>query len=321
MTTHQPSTPDVSVIVVNYRSASLTIRALQAARASAGDHTLQEVVVDNDSGDHEIELLRRELPHATVIAADDNRGFAAGNNLGIARASGRYLLLLNPDAFARDEAIAQLVRHLDSHPGAGLAAPVLENADGTVQPNLYAGFPTLTSLFIEFCFPLALLAITLRKRLTEPERAPAGWRPIAHAIGAALLVRAEAAESTGPLDERFFLYLEETEWQRRMAASGWRRDAVPTARFVHLGGGSSSSHSLASPHYLDSARLFFGHGYMTEWLIGSAAICSWAWLKLASVIGRSTSAEDELRLVFVNLLALLRSRLVLHLRRQPAPGS
>jgi N-acetylglucosaminyl-diphospho-decaprenol L-rhamnosyltransferase len=300
--------PDVSVIVVNYRSAELTIRALEAARRSAGALLLEQIVVDNASGEADVELLGRELPEAAVITLAENRGFAAGNNAGIAQATGRYLLLLNPDAFARDDALAQLVRHLDAHPAAGLAAPVLENEDGTIQANLYLHFPSLATLFVEFCFPLALVAVALRTRRAEPARARAGWLPIAHAIGAALLVRAEAARATGPLDERFFLYLEETEWQRRMAAAGWRRDGVPSARFVHLGGGSSGSPTIASPHYLDSAALFFRHGRAAERVIGVAAAVSWVWLNIFRLLGLGTGDEDRLRSAFGELLRLLRTR-------------
>lgn len=300
--------PDISVIVVNYRSAKLTMRALEATRRSAGALSIEEIIVDNASGDEEVALLRHELPRATVIALAENRGFAAGNNSGIACATGRHLLLLNPDAFAREDAIVQLVRHLDTHPEAGLAAPVLENDDGSVQPNLYRRFPTLATLFVEFCFPLALVAVALRKRLTDAARAPAGWLPVAHAIGAVLLVRSEAACTTGPLDERFFLYLEETEWQRRMAAGGWRRDGVPNARFVHLGGGSSNSPTLASPHYLDSAALYFRHGAAAESVIAVAAIISWLWLRIFSALGLSSGPEDEMRSAFRALLRLLCAR-------------
>jgi N-acetylglucosaminyl-diphospho-decaprenol L-rhamnosyltransferase len=306
--------PDVSVIVVNYRSAELTVRALEDARRSAGGLVVEQLVVDNASGDAEVDLLRRRLADATVIALEQNRGFAAGNNAAISRAAGRYLLLVNPDAFACGDAVARLVGHLDAHPAAGLAAPVLENEDGSVQANLYRRFPTLASLFVEFCFPLALVAVALRTRRADPANAPAGWRPIAHAIGAALLVRGEAAAAAGPLDERFFLYLEETEWQRRMAAAGWRRDGVPGARFVHLGGGSSSSPTLASPHYLDSANLFFDRGRAAEGVIAAGAVISWIWLKISHTLGLSSAPEDELRSAFGSLLRLLRAR------RRERPG-
>ncbi len=296
------------MVIVNYRSAALTLKALEAARLSAGGLVLEEIVVDNASGDSEADRLRRELPDAKVIELNENRGFAAGNNAAIAQAGGRYLLLLNPDAFAQRDALQKLVAHLDTHPAVGLVAPVLENEDGSIQANLYWRLPTFATLFVEFCFPLGLIAVGRRTRRADADIAGPGAVEIAHAIGAVLLVRAEAARATGPLDERFFLYLEETEWQRRMARLGVRRDGLLGARFVHLGGGSSSSPTLASPHYLDSAEIFFGKGLLAERVIASGAVISWLWLRISELLGRSSGPAEELRGAFGDLLRLLAVR-------------
>jgi N-acetylglucosaminyl-diphospho-decaprenol L-rhamnosyltransferase len=299
--------PDVSVIVVNYRSAALTLRALADARRSAGALSVEEIVVDGASGEGEVELLRAQRPQATVLALAENRGFAAGNNAGIARARGRYLLLLNPDAFAQEDAVATLVRHLDGEPAAGLAAPLLLNPDGSPQDNVHKRFPNLATLFVDFCAPLAFLVRggpldphnISRRRLHTP-------RPIAHAIGAVLLVRAQAAHDSGPLDERYFLYLEETDWQRRMAAAGWRRDVVPAARFEHLGGGSSSSSPLASPHYLQSVRRYYPRPRTALATIRLASAISLLSLRTAHALGLGSARTRALEQTFAQLRAILR---------------
>jgi N-acetylglucosaminyl-diphospho-decaprenol L-rhamnosyltransferase len=299
--------PDVSVIVVNYRSAQLTLRALADARRSAGALSVEEIVVDGASGGDEVELLRTQRPQATVLALAENRGFAAGNNAGIARARGRYLLLLNPDAFAQGDAVAALVRHLEREPVAGLAAPLLLNPDGSPQDNAHKRFPNLATLFVDFCAPLAFL---VRGGLLDPHnisrrrlRAP---RAIAHAIGAVLLVRAQAAHDTGPLDEGYFLYLEETDWQRRMAAAGWRRDVVPGAHFEHLGGGSSSSSPLASPHYLESVRRYYPHPRAAMATIRLAGTISLLSLRAAHTLGLGSQRTRSLERAFAELRAQLR---------------
>lgn len=138
-----------------------------------------------------------------------------------------------------------------------------------------------------------------RSELKEP-------RPIAHAIGAALLVRAEAARDAGPLDEGFFLYLEETEWQQRIARAGWGRNVVPSARFVHLGGGSSSAHPLASPHYLQSVRRYYRRPRAAMAVIRIAGTISWLSLRLAIRLGLGTERTRTLERTFGELLALLR---------------
>jgi GT2 family glycosyltransferase len=304
--TIDPAPPALSVIVVNYRSASLTIRALEHAIRSAGGLDVEEIVVDADSPPEELALLRERRPHARILELGANPGFAAGNNVGIARARGRHLLLLNPDAFAREDAVQALVRQLDARPGVGLLAPLLLNEDGSPQDNIHRRFPNLATLFVDFCAPVAFL---VRGGPLDPHHIPRRAltvpRPIAHATGAVLLVRAEAAAATGPLDEGFFLYLEETEWQRRMAAAGWEREVLPSARFVHLGGGSSGGFALASPHYLDSVRRYYPHPRLAFAVIWVAALISFVTLRVATALGAGSPRTRQLADGFGELLRLL----------------
>jgi N-acetylglucosaminyl-diphospho-decaprenol L-rhamnosyltransferase len=313
--TIDPAPPALSVIVVNYRSAALTARALEHATRSVGGLAVEEIVVDADSSPEDLALLRERRPHARIVELGANPGFAAGNNAGIAVARGRHLLLINPDAFAQDGAVAALVRHLDSHPRVGLLAPLLLNEDGSPQDNIHRRFPNLLTLFVDFCAPVAFL---VRGGPLDPHHISRGRltvaQPIAHATGAALLVRAAAAAATGPLDEGFFLYLEETEWQRRMAAAGWGREALPDARFVHLGGGSSGGFTLASPHYLASVRRYYPHPRLAFAVIFIAALISFTTLRLATALGAGSPRTRQLADGFAELL-----RLLIRGRRAPAP--
>jgi N-acetylglucosaminyl-diphospho-decaprenol L-rhamnosyltransferase len=298
--------PDLSVIVVNYRSAELTARALQEAARSAGGLVVEEIVADAGSPAEDLELLHERRPAARILELGVNRGFAAGNNAALAQARGRHLLLLNPDAFAQGDAVAALVRHLDDHPSVGLLAPLLLNEDGSPQDNVHRRFPNLLTLFVDFCAPLAFL---IRGGALDPHHVPrrrlTGPQPIAHAIGAVLAVRAEAATATGPLDEGFFLYLEETEWQRRMARAGWRREVLPAARFVHLGGASSESFALASPHYLASVRRYYPSPKLALAVIWLAALISFVALRLVTALGGGSQRTRALASAFGDLLRLL----------------
>jgi N-acetylglucosaminyl-diphospho-decaprenol L-rhamnosyltransferase len=304
--TLDPAPPDLSIIVVNYRSASLTARALEHATRSAGGLVVEEIVVDADSPADELALLRESRPHARILELGANPGFAAGNNAGIERAHGRHLLLVNPDAFAQEDAVAVLVGHLDAHPRTGLLAPLLLNEDGSPQDNIHRRFPNLVTLFVDFCAPLAFL---VRGGALDPHHIPRRSltvaQPIAHATGAALLVRAEAAAGTGALDEGFFLYLEETEWQRRMAAAGWGREVLPEARFVHLGGASSGGFALASPHYLESVRRYYPHPRLARAVIFIAALISFVTLRVATALGAGSPRTRQLADGFGELLRLL----------------
>lgn len=312
------SQPDLSAIVVNYRSASLTVRALEHAVRSAGSLPVQEIVVDAGSPPDDLAFMRERRPTAEIVELGANRGFAAGSNAGIARARGRHLLLLNPDAFAQGDAVRELVRRLDDHPAVGLVAPLLLNEDGSPQDNVHRRFPNLLTLFVDFCAPVAFL---IRGGPLDahhiPRRRLTGAQPIAHAIGAVLMVRAAAARATGALDEGFFLYLEETEWQRRMAAAGWEREVLPSARFVHLGGGSSGSFALASPHYLASVRRYYPHPRLALAAIWAGALISFATLRTATALGLGSPRTAQLTDGFASLLRLLARGT----RRQSPPAS
>jgi GT2 family glycosyltransferase len=138
-----------------------------------------------------------------------------------------------------------------------------------------------------------------RRRITAP-------LPIAHATGAALLVRAGAAAAAGPLDERYFLYLEETEWQRRIAQADWRREVLPYARFVHLGGGSSAGFALASPHYIASVCRYYPRPRLAMAVIWIATLISLCALRLIAALGVRSPRTRQLTDGFERLLALLR---------------
>ncbi len=250
--------PDVSVIVVNYRTEELTGRALAAARGAAPGLELEEIVVDNGATEATAAALALHAPGARVIGEPANRGFAAGVNAGVRAATAERLFILNSDAFCQGDALARLVAHLDAHPRAGLVAPRLTGEDGGLQVNAYRRLPNLVTLFFDFAAPLHVLGHTrLHPHALPPARFRGAAGPVAHVMGAAMLVRRAAYDAAGPLDEGFFLYLEETEWQRRLARAGWEIHLEPAAHLVHLEHGSSEA-TVVSRHFLDSAVRYHG---------------------------------------------------------------
>jgi GT2 family glycosyltransferase len=248
---------DLSIIVVNYRTPDLAVRAIADARSAAGGLRVEEILVDNGAVD--AQGMRARRPHAKVLELSQNHGFGAGVNAGLRVAQGRYALLLNPDAFCLGSAAAQLVAYLDAHPRVAVVGPKLLNPDGTQQLNAYRRFPSTFTVFVDYCFPLsaALYGGPLHPYVL-PRSAYDAPRPVAHVMGAALAVRMSAFAEVGGLDERFFLYLEETDWQRRIAAAGWEVHLAPAAVVTHLGGASAGDYSFASDHFLASLERYHG---------------------------------------------------------------
>jgi GT2 family glycosyltransferase len=278
---------DVAVVVVNYRTEAMSARALAAAVRSAAPFRAEEVVVDNGATPASTAALRAAAPDALVLPMPDNRGFAAGVNAGVRAVSAPMLFIVNSDGFARDDAVARLLRHAEAFPRAGVVAPRLVHADGSLQINAYKRFPSLFTLFVEFCAPLHPLHGTRWHPHALASADFATPRPVAHVMGAAMLVRRSAYDAAGPLDERFFLYLEETEWQRRLHAAGWEIRLEPGATVEHLERASSGA-EVVSPHYVSSAQRYHRPAWAARLVMRAAAAVSVA----AAAVARRARPRD-----------------------------
>jgi GT2 family glycosyltransferase len=225
--------------------------------------TLEIVVIDNGSGDGSADELEPPTENTKIVRLTENRGFAAGVNSGFENSVAPIVILLNQDTEAEPDALTKLVDHLRSNPSTGVAAPTLLHADGRFQASAHRQFPNLLTTFITFCSPLAdvfpavgRLRVRTRRalRALPQELTDDGSlhiTEVAHVAGAALAIRRAAFDEAGPFDEGFFLYLEETEWQRRVHSTGWRIELVPDARVMHLIQGGEST-GAPSPRYVES---------------------------------------------------------------------
>ena len=222
---------DVSAVVVTLDARPWIERCLDSVRSH------ETIVVDVGSTDGTLELVRGRFPDAQLVEIE-NRGLAAGWNEGIRRASGRYVLILNADAWMLDDAIEKVAAFADAHPEAAVVAPRLLNLDGTLQRSV-RGFPTLWRLATEYLF--------LRKLAPRSSALNAFYaggfehdtvREAEFVMGAVMLVRREAIDVVGPLDEDFFLFSEETDWHYRFERAGWKVFFTPDAEAVHVGGAS-----------------------------------------------------------------------------------
>lgn len=281
---------DAAVVLVNYRTPALVERCLASVRASQGKLRLETVVIDNASQDGSVERLRASLPGTEVIAMDENRGFAAGVNAGFRHTTAATVIVLNPDTEVDADTLPLLLAHLREHPRTGVAAPLLEHPDGRLAPNGYRRFPGLFTVGLDLCIPFGYAvahAPALHPYAMSPSALHSGRRP-AWVCGAALAVRRSAYTQAGPLDEGFFLYFEETEWQRRVTTCGWEIALVPDTRVRHLVRGGGEDALAPSPHFVISAMRYLRmRGIPT--IISRAALAlslalSWATLSLIAAL-------------------------------------
>jgi GT2 family glycosyltransferase/peptidoglycan/xylan/chitin deacetylase (PgdA/CDA1 family) len=246
------SRPDLSVIVVTHNGREKALATLASAQAAQGWIDAEWFVVDSGSTDGTPDALEDTFPTVRVLRRE-NRGFAAANNVALEMARGRYVLLLNPDVEFAAGNLAELVAAMDARPRTGIASVIQTDPDGSLQASIRRFPSALRSLgeaLFSYHWPLG-------RGLQEPvapgpsyERAgDVDWMS-----GAFLIARASAVAQVGPLDERFFLYSEETDWCYRFNRAGWGVEHLPVATIVHhCGGGSAGS---LMPQLTHSKMLF-----------------------------------------------------------------
>jgi GT2 family glycosyltransferase len=225
--------PDVSFIIVSWNARDFLRTCLASIPAGCGSGLSAEViVVDNDSADGSPDMVAAEFPEVVLVRERTNHGFAKGNNLGLQRAGGRYLALVNSDVKLDPDCAARLAAFMDAHPDVGLAGPRILNADRTLQRSCRR-FPTLWRVLAR-TFALD----ELFPRLAYPPHV-AGQVDVLS--GCFWFARKAAVEKVGGLDDSFFMYSEDVDWCRRFADAGWGVVYVPQAEAVHYGGASSKN--------------------------------------------------------------------------------
>ncbi|MEG4014868.1 MULTISPECIES: glycosyltransferase family 2 protein [unclassified Microcoleus] len=264
------------VVIVNYRTSSLTIDCLRSLVTEVRSLPGTRVVVgDNASGDNSTEEIPAAIATfgwsewASFVPLERNGGFAYGNNALIRPALEStnpppYILLLNPDTVVRPGALKALVDFMDSNPEAGIAGSRLEDPDGTPQQSAFRFHNLLTEL--DFGWRTGLLSKLLANWAVAPpisqEICQTDW-----VAGASMIVRREVFEKIGLMDEAYFMYCEEMDFCLQANKAGWSCWYVPESRVVHLVGQSSGVTDTKKPpkrlpqYWFDSRRRYFLKNY------------------------------------------------------------
>jgi len=230
---------DVSIVIVSFNTLAVLRECLQSVYREVGSLRVQVIVVDNASSDGSPAMIEREFPDVVLILSDVNLGFGRANNLGFEAARGRYVVLLNSDAFLSGGSLERSVAHMDAEPSAGLGGGRLIGRDGSKQPSARM-FPTVWNDLIVLSgfaarFPQSRFFGRFdRTWANEDAAAAVDWVPGAYSI-----IRAEALAAAGPFDPRFFLYYEEVDLCKRIKQKGYSIWYWPDVSVVHIGGESS----------------------------------------------------------------------------------
>jgi GT2 family glycosyltransferase len=255
---------DLSIIIVSWNTREYLLSCLGSIFEQEDGPFKEVIVIDNGSRDGSGNEVKKTFSFIHLVENEENLGFAKAVNQGLQKASGRYVLLLNPDTQVKNRAIERLMSFMDSHPDTGVAGAQLLNSDGSKQ-NSIANFPSLaTELFNK-----SLLRWLFPKRFPGKKRNYPEPVEVNSVIGACMMVRREVLDQVGLLDEDYFLFLEETDWCYRMKRAGWKIYHVPDAEVYHFQGKSAEKEKKrARVEYFRSRYHFFkkNRGHF-DWLI------------------------------------------------------
>lgn len=299
--------PDLSIIIVSWNVADLLAACLDSI--AAGPIALREedtaplraevIVVDSASQDHTLSMLRERYPWVHLLPQTENVGFTRGNNIGLAAASGRLLLLLNPDTEVVGDALAQMAACLDAHPDAGIVGPHTLNSDGSTQSSRRR-FPTLATGFFESTWLQSLAPRGLLERYYVAGPPDDAMLDVDWVQGSALMARREVYEQIGPLDEGYTMYFEELDWCRRARDAGWRVIYLGTADIVHHGGKSTEQISALRHIYFNQSKIRYyrkHHGWAAAQSLRLFLLLLFLWQigleGLKGLLGRSPAMRRE----------------------------
>lgn len=288
----RPQLADLSVVIVNWNTRELLLQCLRSITAQTGVYRSQIIVVDNASGDGSVEAVRNEFPEVTLMVNEQNLGFAKANNLGLRECTGRYVFLINSDVVLRDRCFPSLYEYMEQHPEIGVLGPRILNGDLTLQESCKE-FPTLwnsmcRALALDTAFPQCRLFSSQLMRYWSHD----DIRPVDILSGCFWMVRRQALEAVGPLDERFFMYAEDKDWCKRFWKARWSVVYYPRAEAIHLAAASSSRDPIRFYLEMNRANLRYWRKH-------------YGWFQRFAIRGIML-LHDSLRILGAGLICLLR---------------
>ncbi len=267
---------DLGIVIVNWNTRDLLRNCLRSLAHATGV-SYQIVVVDNASDDGSAEMVRREFPHVTLIANDENRGYPAANNQGL-RLLGferdgpddapRYALALNPDTVVPPGALHEMVAYMDADPRIGAAGPKLVLLDGSLDLACRRSFPTPEISFYRMVGLSKLFPHSRRfGRYNLTYLDPDVETEVDSVVGAFMIVRREAIQRVGLFDEAFFMYGEDLDWAYRIKQAGWTVMYNPRVTVTHVKRAASRQSRRAQREFYRAMLIFYRKHYRatTPW--------------------------------------------------------
>jgi len=228
----------LSIIIVSWNVKQLLRECLQSLVSSEQGLDLEIIVIDNHSTDGSAEMVRTDFPAITLIHSEKNLGFAAANNIGLAQATGDFILLLNPDTVAPAGSLIALVQYLESHPEVGIVGPRITNPDGSSQSSVRGNPTGYNQLYVLLKQINVLPWLPGLREYLRHDFDYTQTQSVDQLMGAALMFPKSLIQKIGVLDEKFFLWFEEVDFCLRAKQAGLQIIYLATSQISHQGGAS-----------------------------------------------------------------------------------
>ncbi len=255
----------LSVVIVNYNVKYFLEQCLSSVFRSGQGLEMEVFVVDNQSVDGSAQMVRERFPGVRLIENKKNLGFSKANNQAIRLAKGRYILLLNPDTVVEDDTLPRVVEFMESHPDAGALGVKMVDGQGRFLPESKRGLPTPG---VAFCKIFGLSALFPRSRFFGKYHLGYLDKNKTHKVdvlsGAFMLLRSEAIEKTGHLDEEFFMYGEDIDLSHRIMKAGYNNYYFPETRIIHYKGESTKKSSVNYVLVFYNAMIIFARKHFSK---------------------------------------------------------
>jgi len=293
----------VSLIIVNWKTPELLADCLDSIKGDSNFSRFEIIVVDNNSGDNSVPMLKERYGHVTLIENADNKGFSKAVNQAIPLSNGQYILLLNPDAKVVGDAVSSLAKYLDENQDVGACGPKVLNADGTLQLACRRAFPTLEASIYRFAylshlFPKSKTFAKYNMTFADPDQ----LLEVDALSGSCMMVRRQVVDKIGLLDEDIFMFGEDIDWCWRVKESGYKVVYVPQAVVYHIHGASSRKRLVGTTINLHKGMEVFYRKHLAKehWPPVNLLVYALIWCRCAVFIlinvarGLTTFQEKEL---------------------------
>lgn len=255
----------LSVVIVNYNVKYFLEQCLHSVQNACRGIETEVFVVDNNSVDGSIRMVREKFPDVHLIENKENTGFSKANNQAIRRSKGEYVLLLNPDTIVEDDTLRKVVQFMDEHPDAGGLGVKMLDGKGKFLPESKRGLPTPSVAFFKI---FGLSALFPKSRVFGKYHLGFLDKEKTHEIdvlaGAFMLLRKSVLQVTGLLDESFFMYGEDVDLSYRITKAGYKNYYYPGTRIIHYKGESTKKSSVNYVFMFYTAMIVFANKHFSK---------------------------------------------------------